>query len=1844
MAAYKKPNFLASNGNIEKPNFLAENNNKAGTQNASLPVSNTETVEQIIERNRIAAQKTGAPVLGETSNTASRRAAAKSSWKKHSHAIAKEPKNEDDFSAAKLAGGIATKGIDSAMSGLTSTADWLVGQNITGLGDILGQDWSNNPVSALNRRVQQAKETNQAYFQPNVEQGGKAAEIVDKYGTATVAAVPQALTAVATAGMSAAGTAGLQAASAAAQSSGAIAAARGMVQSLAKDPQYWLAFSQVAGDSYQQAKADGAGETAANLYAMGNGLLNAAIEVGGGIQTLPKELQKGGSALKAWVNSMLDEGKEEVAQGIMERGLQNLMYQKGNPLASVKDENAVLNPRTAAEEFAGGAVVGGILGGGQTLINRAANVPNAKLMKDGVKLEGAQKSTAPILETVSFDDPKAADGKGAVSLLRESVRDMVGVEPVANISGTEIPSEGRATDRVMDFVKSLKDKVIRPNFGEVLFSKSKVKNSLVGHGSGEAKIELFAAVPAVIQQGKQIAHRTNWKGRGYDSFVFAAPVTYRGETTYVTAIVVRDNANRYYLHEAVDQYGNLIYGHEKSPDAASDGSGVSSKSTVADTELSPDSISRSGENSKGDFTANVDEETMQTIQNSNLPTVMKDDLIQANHLVAKEKARKAAEQETRKEIEMPRLETAEQGVLRKDTELPGGSYVSADEEGYMDALSRSENEPGERMTERDYAKAAADNRLKKMEAPPESTKESVDQADLDELWKLWGDQANPVTSSEDRRAEALARASAMIVDDSKPEKQTMRRAAAETRSYFMRKMVDAGDSVTKIQKLTRDQYLYDFYNMARASSSAGINMINGEQTDISGKHVGESLNAILDPIRGKGKEYYNAFNDFMQHLHNIDRMSIESKGMIAQQKAELALAEFDRENPDIATVTEARLKQKSESMEENAELARERLELLRKVNQADQMKNKPVFGYDVTADMSRDTAARLLHEHPEFAEYQEQVRGYIKNLMQYRVDSGLMTPANAAFLEEYYPNYVPTLRKTKAEENRSALKSVKIGKTVGRAEGGNEKLLPLHETLGKQTMAVVREGSKNRFGQRLLEARDKVPQKVGQYISDVQKYEAGFSLDTFDSMEADPAFLKNNTAFVYKDGKLMELAVDPSLFEAMKALSPDKKETNLLVQGIRAGNKLFKALVTGYNPTFTVRNTVRDLQTAGLYSRDLTAFTKNYPKALQEIASDGQYWKRYKALGGSFSSVFDYQTGTVKESSKAVQKTLGRVEAMNMAMEQAPRLAEFMSIVKKGDGSMENLMDAMHAAADVTVNFGRAGTLGKILNANYIPFLNPGIQGFDRMVRRATETKGAKEWAKLAVRAVALGVAPALLNALLYQGDDDWDDLKASDKDTNYLFKIGDGLWLKLPKGRELSVLGMTGQRIGDLLKGEDVDWKEFFATVGNQVAPANPLNQNILKAFIDSDLLDSKSPGKTWYGGDIENQRLQSYAPGERYDTSTDVFSRWVGKQLNLSPKKINYLLDQYSGVVGDFMLPLLTPQAERDAFSKAFTVDSVSSNRISGDFYDKGDEITYEKNGGDVSMQVVGRFWSKQVSACSDIYAKIRNIESSETLTDAQKREKVREAKAVLNGIQKNALGTVEVYQDAVKKYLKGTSDDAVDTAYREANRECFGAEYALQVYNKDVYEKAQAANRGGVSYSDFYDYYFATKKYESKDGKSTTTQKLEYLNNAGFSDSTKAELYFADLASDSDLLKQAELETSVGITPVQYWEYKASTAGIKADTDAAGKSISGSKKEKVLDAIHKLDLTVKQKDALYYANGWSANTLSEAPWYDIMPRLNGRRQTSGSGGGKTGTALDKYSLGKYSLDKYNIMPKLR
>lgn len=294
------------------------------------------------------------------------------------------PGKQQKYSVGKGIAGATMKGVNQAAQGIADTLalaeDVALSPFELVSGQQLGDLSDSGLANKLQRRIRNEGQEIEDKYAANVERGGKAAEIFDKYGALTVAAAPQAVAAVLTSGASLGATPATLAKTAATEMAPSIAnTIRNSVFAMGKDPQYWLSFSQVVGSSYEQALDDmekagvdnNTARTKAALYATGNGLMNAAVEVGGGIQTLPEQLKHGSAAWKAWLESAFEEGKEEVVQGILERATQNVAYKKGNPLVSMRDENAILNPRTSAEEFLGGAVVGGVLGGGQVGANAA---------------------------------------------------------------------------------------------------------------------------------------------------------------------------------------------------------------------------------------------------------------------------------------------------------------------------------------------------------------------------------------------------------------------------------------------------------------------------------------------------------------------------------------------------------------------------------------------------------------------------------------------------------------------------------------------------------------------------------------------------------------------------------------------------------------------------------------------------------------------------------------------------------------------------------------------------------------------------------------------------------------------------------------------------------------------------------------------------------------------------------------------------------------------------------------------------------------------------------------------------------------------------------------------------------------------------------------------------------------------------------------------------------------------------------------------------------------------------------------------------------------------------------
>lgn len=111
-------------------------------------------------------------------------------------------------------------------------------------------------------------------------------------------------------------------------------------------------------------------------------------------------------------------------------------------------------------------------------------------------------------------------------------------------------------------------------------------------------------------------------------------------------------------------------------------------------------------------------------------------------------------------------------------------------------------------------------------------------------------------------------------------------------------------------------------------------------------------------------------------------------------------------------------------------------------------------------------------------------------------------------------------------------------------------------------------------------------------------------------------------------------------------------------------------------------------------------------------------------------------------------------------------------------------------------------------------------------------------------------------------------------------------------------------------------------------------------------------------------------------------------------------------------------------------------------------------------------------------------------------------------------------------------------------------------------------------------------------------SSVQKLEAIANGGFSAADAADA-MRSLLSDSQAAEFDDL-MDAGLTARQYAQYRRAVYGLEADKDARGKSIPGSKKEKVLAAIDRLNISDALKTELYFAEGYTESTLDDAPWY--------------------------------------------
>lgn len=422
--------------------------------------------------------------------------------------------------------------------------------------------------------------------------------------------------------------------------------------------------------------------------------------------------------------------------------------------------------------------------------------------------------------------------------------------------------------------------------------------------------------------------------------------------------------------------------------------------------------------------------------------------------------------------------------------------------------------------------------------------------------------------------------------------------------------------------------------------------------------------------------------------------------------------------------------------------------------------------------------------------------------------------------------------------------------------------------------------------------------------------------------------------------------------------------------------RLLAAVNTSLSPEFVVSNFSRDLQTAlihlnqedinmqGLQSQVL----KSVGKAVRGIwlAERGKpgnnemarWYRDFEKNGGKVGWVQNYDgiedlskklAGEMKlyepgnRARKITRAVLDFIDAGNVAIENALRLATYKAMVEKGIDRAK----AAGIASNLTVDFTRKGKLSPQINALYM-FFNASVQGSYRMAKAlATSPR---------VRKIAGGIAASgfLLQmlALAGGGDDDSDEpyvlgLPDSTRERYILIPMPgqDGRFFKFPKaygygalydlGAEVAnsmYMGMTGRQYNHAKGAMRV--VSSFANSFNPIQSATIL-QTIAPTLVDpfvyvgentnwtglplrpaQNNFGPKKPesGRAWKN---TNPIYKSIAEGVNSLTGGD---RYESGLVDISPEVFEMAVNTALGGLGRFIgntaaLPLATAKGELDA-----------------------------------------------------------------------------------------------------------------------------------------------------------------------------------------------------------------------------------------------------------------------------------------------------------------------------------------
>lgn len=958
--------------------------------------------------------------------------------------------------------------------------------------------------------------------------------------------------------------------------------------------------------------------------------------------------------------------------------------------------------------------------------------------------------------------------------------------------------------------------------------------------------------------------------------------------------------------------------------------------------------------------------------------------------------------------------------------------------------------------------------------------------------------------------------------------QDFGKKAKQGAGFLMTKLADSA-YVIHDTSVKHNTDTYKWFTDAKSASSMSNNVIGGyimkdgkpeftgNMVDMTGAIRGKSVSEILYP-------YAHADSQFLE-AHN----TTEEKHMDECQEYLVMLLNRDEINrtgkPRITTIENRDVRRTAKAEGISYQEARAKLSLDDTQKAIDRFEN----------EYGKDYAQKLVEANRTICDF----------WLSLDVQSGTITQKEAEAWKELHPNYVPTLRADGTEDiaDFSAGKQGVFGEQRKKATGGGRQLVPLIDAYEQKISSAMKFGKRNIFFSYLLNDASKYSElgdhmRVLKMIDSAENMTQGQILGEY-----------NNRANTYvaftKDGGAVVFEVDPVINTAVKDLTNPKLEVEQYLEAWQKVNSLWRGAVTTKNPLFTISNAFRDAGQAMLMSEDVGQYWKNYKNAIQEMKADSELYKQFQASGVMDSSI--------SEGIRKAQKNnvFTRLEGVGEIVEMLPRFSAYLSAIEKYGNTPEGRLQAQFDAKDITTNFSQGGDWTRMLNRNGFNFLNANVQGLLQIGRKITDpiknqslsrNQKLQAMGGFAIKMTALGFAPYVINSMLIglvnpERKRDYEELSDSMKTQYLLFPTSDGKFIRIPYGRALVISTTLANIAQNAIEGKEIDVRESLKTIWDNVGVAKP-------SGLWTPLVDAHN-NKTWYGGTIVNSTLAEREKKDQYDESTDWLSKKLGGLFNVSPKKVNYVLDQWTGFVGDFFMPIGTPKyASNNPLDYAvaplksrFTTDAVTNNDLYDTYNDMFTEVKKQAST-DGSYYGAEQYFYSQSKEINSIWTQLHEVQRYKSLSQEEKdalqqkymvygnlnsykvrQQIIRDMRKTINGIQRNAIENYDYIINASSKYPitedMNYSEKKVQTF--KMNNDLFGGEYALNQYGGDTWDDAVLANTCGISFDTYAQYISNTADLHADkddDGKtisgSLKKKKWEALQNMNLSEGERAFIF--------------------------------------------------------------------------------------------------------------------------------------